>query len=82
MLSEQTHHKLVAMKFHGLAEAFKQFLDEPQNNDLSFEERFGLMVDREYSDRQDRRLKRRINSANFRYYHTRDLPQSLLNNNP
>ena len=33
---------------------------------LSFEERLGLLVDREWSDRQDKRLSSRIKKARFR----------------
>jgi len=44
MLSEQTIEKLYAMKLNGLAEAFKDQLLQPDLSDLSFEERFSLLV--------------------------------------
>jgi len=87
MLSEQTHEKLVAMRFHGLAAAFEEYLHERKPDKLTFEERFGLMVDREYADRKDRRLKRRLNNAKLReqacvedinYRHPRNLDRSVM----
>ena len=66
MLDEQTYDKLIAMKMHGLADAFQQYLDERGADKLSFKERFGLMIDREYTDRQQRRLNRRLSMAKLR----------------
>lgn len=67
MLSEETHQKLVTMKLYGLAAAFNDYLSERQHDKLSFEERFGLAVDREWTERQERRLKRRLTVAKFRH---------------
>lgn len=87
MLSEQTHQKLVSMRFHGLAAAFADYLQERKPDKLTFEERFGLMVDREHTDRQQRRLSRRLNSAKLReqacvedinYRHPRNLDRSVM----
>lgn len=87
MLSEETHQKLVAMRFHGLAVAFDDYLQERKPDKLTFEERFGLMVDREYTDRQQRRLSRRLKSAKLReqacvedinYRHPRNLDRSVM----
>ena len=48
MLNEETHNKLIAMQLHGLAAAFKEYLDQTRSGDeLSFDERFGICVDRE-----------------------------------
>ena len=40
MLHEQTMHKLYAMKFRGMAEAYEEQLQQAQIGDLSFEDRF------------------------------------------
>lgn len=66
MLSEQTYDKLIAMKMHGLAASFQEYLDSRESDQLPFEERFGLMVDREWAERQERRLRRRLQIARFR----------------
>lgn len=87
MLNEQTHQKLNAMKLFGMAAAFDERLKERGNDKLSFEERFGLMVEREWSERQQRRLKRRLGSAKLReaacvedinYRHPRNLDRSVI----
>ncbi len=66
MLHEQTHRKLMDMKMYGLAAAFEQYLDGDGDQRLSFSDRFGLMVDREWTERQDRKLKRRLTTAKLR----------------
>lgn len=87
MLSEETHEKLVGMRLLGLAAAFSSYLQERRPDKLTFEERFGLMVDREWTDRQQRRLGRRLGSAKLReqasvedinYRHPRNLDRSVM----
>ena len=46
MLNQQTIHKLLVMRLNGMADAFRQQLEQPGLGSLSFEERFGLLVDR------------------------------------
>ncbi len=48
MLNEQTFDKLYAMKLIGMAEGFKEQLEQSSFRDLSFEERFGLLIDRQW----------------------------------
>ena len=87
MLGEETYQKLVTMRFVGLAAAFADYLQERKPDKLSFEERFGLMVDREWTERQQRRLSRRLQSAKLRepacvedinYRHPRNLDRSVM----
>jgi len=87
MLSEETYEKLVAMRMHGLAAAFDEYLKERRHDKLTFEERFGLMVDREWTERQERKLKRRLTGAKLRepacvedidYRHPRKLDRSVM----
>ena len=67
MLNEETHNKLIAMQLHGLAAAFKEYLDQTRSGDeLSFDERFGICVDREWTERQQRRLTNRLKTAKLR----------------
>jgi len=63
MLNQQTIEKLHVMRLRGMADAFTQQQEDPQNNQLSFEERFGLLVDRQWSWRQNRALERRLRDA-------------------
>jgi DNA replication protein DnaC len=45
---------------------FQEHLHLPDVNTLSFEERLGLLVDRELLDRENRRLQRRLRQAKLR----------------
>ena len=63
MLNQQTIEKLHVMRMRGMADAFRQQQEDPQNNQLSFEERFGLLVDRQWNWRQNRALERRLRDA-------------------
>jgi DNA replication protein DnaC len=63
MLNQQTTEKLHLMRLRGMADAFAQQQEEPQTMQLSFEERFGLLVDRQWNWRQNRALERRLRDA-------------------
>lgn len=54
------------MRLLGMAAALDDQLQTPDVNSLGFEERFGLLVDREQTDRDTRRLKTRLTQARFR----------------
>jgi DNA replication protein DnaC len=66
MLIEQTTDRLYAMKLNGMADAFKQQLAQPDLNDLSFEERFALLVDRHWIWKENRRMNRLLNNARLK----------------
>lgn len=67
MLTQQTLEKINAMKLSGLAEAFQQQLASGEYARLSFEERLGLLIDSEFSVREQRKLNRRLRAAKLRY---------------
>ena len=46
MLPKQTMEKLYAMKLNGMADAWKEQRQQPHSNDLSFDERLALLVER------------------------------------
>jgi len=46
-----------------MAQAFRQMLDSAQSHDLSFEDKLGMLVDREWLERDNRRVARRIKEA-------------------
>ncbi len=62
-MNEATTDKLVFMKLMGMEEAFRQQLEQPNAARLSFEERFAMLVDREWDRRSSRKLARRIKAA-------------------
>ena len=53
MLNQQTIEKLYAMRMRGMADAFTQQQEAPETTQLSFEERFALLVDRQWNWRQN-----------------------------
>src|SRR5258708_7837289 len=63
MLNQQTVEKLYTMRMRGMADAFVQQQEDPQTSQLSFEERFALLVDRQWNWRQNRALERRLKEA-------------------
>jgi DNA replication protein DnaC len=63
MLTQPILDKLCAMRMRGMAEALQQQLQEPDIHQLSFEERFGLLVDRQWDWRQNRALERRLRNG-------------------
>ncbi len=66
MLIHQTMEKLAQMKLTGLLEALREQIDNQGFSDLSFEERFGLLVDKEFVLRENRRLIRRLREARLK----------------
>jgi DNA replication protein DnaC len=65
MLSNNTVSKLQEMKLGVMAKAFQEQLEMNDRTDLSFEERFGLMVDAEWTSRKNNRMKTLIRRANY-----------------
>lgn len=65
MLTENTATKLQEMKLTTMAKAFKEQLSDPTMASLSFEDRFGLLVDQEWTNRKNNHLKRLIKNAKF-----------------
>jgi len=66
MLNEQSFEKLYAMKLNGMAEAFQEQIQHPNMNDLSFEERLALLVDRQWTWKEDRRMKGLLKNARLK----------------
>ena len=66
MLNNQTITQLFDMKLHGMADAFEEQRQQPQITELDFNERFGMLVDRQWRWREERALSSRLRSAKFR----------------
>jgi DNA replication protein DnaC len=67
MLNNRTIDKLHEMKLSVMASAFRQQLENQTCAELSFEERFGLLVDTEWASRKNNRLARLIRKAGFAF---------------
>jgi len=65
MVNEATISRLYEMKLSTMAASYRQQMNDSGIINLSFDERFGLLVDTEWTTRKNNRLKRLINSADF-----------------
>ena len=66
MLPHPTHDRLIALGLVGMAKAFEEQRALPAVASLTFEERLGLLVDREAVERESKRLVTRLKFANLR----------------
>jgi DNA replication protein DnaC len=66
MLIHPTQEKLRTLKLNGMAKALEEQLNMTDIDDLSFEERLGLLVDREADERENKRLTTRLKKARLR----------------
>ena len=87
MLNQPTMEKLHAMKLYGLADAFRTQLETTDSHQLSFEERFALLLDQQWQWKQNRAQSRRLRAAKLKeraviedvnYHHPRRLDRKLL----
>jgi len=65
MVNEATVSRLYEMKLSVMASSYRQQMNDGGLNKLSFDERFGLLVDTEWTARKNNRLKRLVHSARF-----------------
>ncbi len=63
MLIHPTIENLKKLRLLGMAKALENQLNQPQVESMSFEERLGLIVDREICDRENRKLQTRLRNA-------------------
>ena len=87
MLNQPTIEKLHAMKLHGMADGFRTQLEDAGASQLSFEERFALLVDQQWLWKENRALARRLQAARLKergviedidYRHPRSLDRKLM----
>jgi DNA replication protein DnaC len=87
MLNQPTIEKLAHMKLYAMANAFRTQLEIVDAQQLSFEERFALLVDEQFLWKENRALQRRLRGAKLKqkatiedinYQHPRGLDRKLL----
>jgi DNA replication protein DnaC len=66
MLNHPTHERLIELGLSGMAKAFEEQRRSPDLEALPFEDRIGLLVDREAAERDTRRLTTRLKLAALR----------------
>ena len=65
MTDEETIQKLMEMKLVAMAQAFRDLVAQAPGNQMSFAEQAALMIDREWIDRENRRLARLTRAAHL-----------------
>jgi DNA replication protein DnaC len=87
VLEHPTLDKLGAMRLTGMLAALQEQMSQPEYQQLTFDERFGLLVDRELLHRQNRQLALRLKRARLRqdaciedldFRHPRGLDRSMV----
>jgi len=75
------------MRLHIIADALRDQLQQPSLQELSFEERIAMLVDREWISRENRKLQRRLKAARLKqqasvedidFRHPRGLDKSVM----
>jgi DNA replication protein DnaC len=66
MLQQPTMDKLEAMRLHGMAQALREQMKDEASRELSVEERFALLVDRQLNWRQNEAMQARLRRAKLR----------------
>jgi len=88
MLQNNTVGKLHEMELSVMAKSFQKQIDEKSASELSFEDRFSIIIDAEWTARKNNRLKRLIRKADYtfpgaclediEYHEDRHLDKSLI----
>jgi DNA replication protein DnaC len=87
MLNQPTIEKLHTLRLYGMADAFRTQLETSATHELSFDERFALLVDEQWLWKQNRALARRQKAAKLKqratiedvnYHHPRGLDRKLF----
>src|SRR3954453_9160849 len=87
MLNQQTLEKLHALHLNGMADAYCRQMEDTSAASLSFEERFGLLVDHHWSWRENQAMARRLKKSkldaepcveDIDYRHPRGLDRQLM----
>ena len=63
MTNQSTIDKLIEMRLSSMADAFRIQMNDSTMKEVPFEDRFGMLVDVEYTNRKNNRLKRLIRQA-------------------
>lgn len=67
MLIHPTLEKLQTLRLTGMLKALSDQQQMPKISDLGFEERLGLLIDREMTERENRRLDTRLKKAKLKH---------------
>ena len=86
---DEEKRRAIEMRLTAMADAFRIQINDPAMKEVPFEDRFGMLIDVEYSNRKNNRLKRLIRQAEFEqpdasiaaidYHSGRKLNKALIN---
>lgn len=68
MVNETTITKLNELRLNSMVESYRKQLQDSAFKDLSFEERFGLMIDAEWARRKNNKLTRLIKKSELHFH--------------
>jgi len=63
VIHEETIQKLLELKLRAMAQGLREAMSAPPGEGLSFEEQLGLLVEREWSERRNTQLAKRLKQA-------------------
>jgi DNA replication protein DnaC len=63
MMNQQTMEKLRGLRLRGMAEAYRQQMENPDVSALGFDERLGLLVDQQWTWRENNAMQRRLKTS-------------------
>ena len=66
MTNQSTIDKLIEMRLTSMADAFRNQLDDPKFKEIPFEDQFGMLVDIEYSNRNQWRITELAGSSVYK----------------
>ncbi len=69
-MRNQTSEQLHQMRLHTMAAAFKEECERPNQSELAFEDRFALLVEREWLFRENRKTGARLKAARLKHHAT------------
>ncbi len=87
MLNHPTYERLTQLRLFGMVQALTEQAQTPDLQALTFEERLGLLVDREITERQNRQMRNRLRQAHLKqaavaedidYRHLRGLDRAVV----
>lgn len=66
MLEQPTYDKLISMRLRGFADAWQRQQQDTEVQRLAFDERLGLLVDAEWTHRENKRMQRSLRHAKLK----------------
>ena len=66
MILSQTIDRLNQMKLYGMLQSLESLVVQPESSELGLTEAVGMMIDAEWTHRENKRMNRLIQNAQFK----------------